>query len=236
MLMKLRANTVLFIAFLWTFMAGCGADDTVYLEQAVSGETEYVQTAESTEEEQASEAETAIAEAEDGCAAGSAKETGTVSGTCYVYICGAVLLPGVYEVPQGSRIYEVVQMAGGLTEEASKSSVNQAEPVYDGQMIFLPTLEEAEAGVDVDVDAVSHSAGSTGTLDAGWEEADSRVNINTATLSELMTLSGIGQTKAERILAYRSEHGSFSSVEEIMNVDGIKEGLYNRIKDNIRVK
>lgn len=232
--MRLRANTILFIAFLWTFMAGCGADDTVYLEQAVSGETEYEQTAETTEDEQTSEPETAIAEAEDGCAAGSVEETGTVSGTCYVYICGAVLLPGVYEVPQGSRIYEVVQKAGGLTEEASKSSVNQAERVYDGQMIFLPTFEEAEAGVDVD--AVSHSAGSTGTLDAGWEEADSRVNINTATLSELMTLSGIGQTKAERILAYRSEHGSFSSVEEIMNVDGIKEGLYNRIKDNIRVK
>lgn len=232
--MKLRPNKILFIAFLWTFAAGCGANDTLYLEQAVSDETEYEQTAESTEYEQTSESETAISETADERVSDKAGETEAVSGTCYVYICGAVLLPGVYEVPQGSRIYEVVQMAGGLTEEASESSVNQAEPVYDGQMIFLPTLEEAEAGVDAD--AALHSAGSTGTLDAGLEEADGRVNINTATLSELMTLPGIGQTKAERILAYRSEHGSFFSVEEIMNVDGIKEGSYNRIKDNIRVK
>ncbi len=227
--MKLNANIILFIACLWFFATGCGADDTVYFEQIRVSETEAGETAEETETEQTENPETEIAETETFCATG--EET---SGRCYVYICGAVLMPGVYEVPQGSRIYEVVEMAGGLTEEASASSVNQAEPVYDGQMIFLPTVEEAKAGVDAD--AVSHLAGGTDTPDAAWEEADSRVNINTATLDELMTLPGIGQTKAESILAYRDAQGSFASVEEIMNVDGIKEGLYNRIKDNIRVK
>ncbi|MCI5874119.1 MAG: helix-hairpin-helix domain-containing protein [Clostridiales bacterium] len=232
--MKLRANMILFIASLGIFGTGCGAGDTVYLEQAMSGEAVYEQATELSEYVQISEMKSVVSEA-----VGESEERVTEameaeSGTCYVYICGAVLTPGVYEVPQGSRIYEVVQMAGGLTEQASKSSVNQAEPVYDGQMIFLPTLEEAEAGISID--ALSHAAGDTDALDGRENDTDSRVNINTATLSELMTLSGIGQTKAERILAYRDAHGSFSSAEEIMNVDGIKEGLYNRIKDNIRVK
>ena len=127
-----------------------------------------------------------------------------------VYVCGAVVNPGVYEVSEGSRVYDVVCMAGGLTDEADATAVNQAENVYDGQMIFLPT----EAQII----------------------EDTRVNINTASLEELMTLSGIGQAKAEQIIVYRNTNGDFSSVEEIMNVDGIKEGLYNRIKDDIRVK
>lgn len=181
--MKLRTNMILFIAFLCVFCVGCGVDDTVYLEQTDS------------------EAVSSVSETE---------EPETAGGLCYVYICGAVAEPGVYEVKQGSRIYEVVYMAGGLTEDADVSSVNQAEVIYDGQMIYLPT--EAEG------------------------ETDGRVNINTASVDELMTLSGIGQTKAEQILAYRNENGNFSSVEEIMNVDGIKEGLYSRIKDDIRVK
>lgn len=226
--MNLRTNMILFITFLCFFCTGCGADDTVYLEQTMSDQviceqdTEYVQ---------GYETEVSVPGTEKEHATSVCGTTETISDTCYVYICGAILHPGVYEVPLGSRIYEVVYLAGGLTEEACKSSVNQAEPVYDGQMIFIPTVEEAEAGVDVD--AVAKSVGDS---DTKKKEADGRVNINTATLSELMTLSGIGQTKAERILAYRDTHGDFASVEEIMNVDGIKEGLYNRIKDDIRVK
>lgn len=232
--MKLRADMIFFIAFLLFIFTGCGADDTVYLEQATSGEEVYEQDTESTEYVHAAETETFVTEAADEGTANVTEAVETEAGVCYVYICGAVLAPGVYEVPQGSRIYEVVQMAGGLTEQASRSSVNQAELIYDGQMIFLPTIEEAEAGIGVDV--LSHPAETTDVSNMQENTTDSRVNINTATLSELMTLSGIGQTKAERILAYRDAHGSFSSIEEIMNVDGIKEGLYNRIKDDIRVK
>lgn len=232
--MKLRADMIFFIAFLLFIFTGCGADDTVYLEQATSGEEVYEQDTESTEYVHAAETEIFVTEAADEGTASVTEAVETEAGVCYVYICGAVLAPGVYEVPHGSRIYEVVQMAGGLTEQASRSSVNQAELIYDGQMIFLPTIEEAEAGIGVDV--LSHPAGTTDVSNMQANTTDSRVNINTATLSELMTLSGIGQTKAERILAYRDAHGSFSSIEEIMNVDGIKEGLYNRIKDDIRVK
>ena len=232
--MRLRANMILFVASLFIFGTGCGADDTIYLERAMSGEAVAEQETELSECVQTSEKEAVVYEAVDEGEAGVTEVMRTESGTCYVYICGAVMAPGVYEVPQGSRIYEVVRMAGGLTEQASKSSVNQAETVYDGQMIFLPTLEEAAAGIGAD--AVSHAIGDADVSVEKEVTTDNRVNINTATLSELMTLSGIGQTKAERILAYRNAHGNFSSVEEIMNVDGIKEGLYNRIKDNIRVK
>lgn len=181
--MMFKTNVILFIVFWGLICTGCNAKDEIYLEQ-----TEM---------------------ATDSGAADS-EETELTAEACYVYICGAVANPGVYEVEAGSRIYEVVCMAGGLTEEADVSSVNQAEPVYDGQMIYLSSQTAGEA-------------------------TDGRVNINTASVEDLMTLSGIGQTKAEQILAYRDKNGKFSSVEEIMNVDGIKEGLYNRIKDDIRV-
>ena len=130
----------------------------------------------------------------------------------------------------GDRIYEAIALAGGLTEDASTAAVNQAETVSDGQMIFVPTIEEAEAGIGV-ISEVSGAATSE-------QEAvsDGRVNLNTASLTELMTLPGIGESKAQSILDYRAKNGGFSSVEEIMNVDGIKEGLYNRIKDSIKVK
>lgn len=186
--MKLQAGMILFAAFLCMVFAGCGREDTVYLEQE---DSEYVGFKE----------ESGVSESE---------EPEAIEELCCVYICGAVVNPGVYEVASGSRIYEVVVQAGGLTEEADVAAVNQAEIVSDGQMIYLPAAGEGSA-------------------------EDGRVNINTASVEELMTLSGIGQAKAEQIVTYRDANGSFSSGEEIMNVDGIKEGLYNRIKDNIRV-
>lgn len=219
--MKLKPNVIFWITFLCLFNMGCGTDETVYLEQVVSetetGEldTEYVL-----------ESETEMHTLD--------SETEETSDICYVYICGAVSNPGVYEMPAESRIYEVLCMAGGFTEDASSVSVNQAETVYDGQMIFIPTVTEAEAGIDTDL--LSRVVGNSYSGETDMESSDGRVNINTATQSELMTLSGIGQAKAEQIVAYREEHGGFTTVDEIMNVDGIKEGLYNRIKDKIRVK
>lgn len=225
--MKQRKNIVLFTTWLCITVAACGRSDTTYLEQATSEEEVFVQDTEAAEivkevSEERKKFETEIESTED---------AENMSGVCYVYICGAVLNPGVYEVPQGSRIYEVIQRAGGLMEDASRASVNQAETVLDGQMIFLPTVEEAAVGIGVD--ALTNSR--EGDMSA-MEESDKRVNLNTATVEELMTLSGIGKAKAEDILAYRETCGGFSSVEEIMNVAGIKEGLYNRIKDDIRVK
>lgn len=231
--MGLREKMMIIAAVLCLFGAGCGGEDQIYLEQAVA-ETAVAGTETAGEGDVPGAEQPAgdvpVTEEQERAQEVSAGVGQEVDGICYVYLCGAVAHPGVYEVPSGSRIYEVIQLAGGLTAEASAASVNQAETVSDGQMIFLPTVEEAEAGVGTDARNVW--GGTVGEP----AETDGRVNLNTATGEELMTLPGIGQSKADDILAYRNESGGFSSIEEIMNVTGIKEGLYNRIKDNIRVK
>ncbi len=141
--------------------------------------------------------------------------------TIFVYVCGAVCNPGVYELPAESRAYEAVTQAGGMQEEAAGTAVNLAEVLTDGQKLQIPFQGEVS---DAQVS------------DSGEVTTDSRVNINTASLEELTTLKGIGQTRAEQILEYREKHGSFASPEAIMNVDGIKQGTYDKIKDNIRVQ
>lgn len=138
--------------------------------------------------------------------------------SCCVYICGAVVRPGVYEVPEGSRIFQVLELAGGFTEDAAVTELNQAEPVHDGQMLRVLTVEEAAAEAA-----------------EAQETADGRVNINTASVEELMGLAGIGESKAQSIVAYREEHGAFSETEELMNITGIKAGVYEKIKNNIKV-
>ena len=154
------------------------------------------------------------------------------SEKCFVYICGAVNTPGVYEVTQNARLYEVIEAAGGLTEDAAEESVNQAREIVDGEMVRILTQEEAakdgleEAGERTE----------TGVDGEAAQDSDGRIDLNLATAAELMTLSGIGQTKADSIIRYREKNGSFSSVEEIKQVEGIKEGVYNRIKDHIKVK
>ncbi|WP_296115707.1 helix-hairpin-helix domain-containing protein [uncultured Eubacterium sp.] len=141
--------------------------------------------------------------------------------TIFVYVCGAVCNPGVYELPADSRAYEAVAQAGGMSENAAGTVVNLAEVLTDGQKLQIPFQGE-----------VSELQGS----DNGEITTDSRVNINTASVEELMTLKGIGQTRAEQILEYREKYGSFANPEAIMNVDGIKQGTYDKIKDNIRVQ
>lgn len=139
---------------------------------------------------------------------------------CFVYICGAVENPGVYEVPAGSRICDVTALAGGLREDAAMEEANLAEKISDEQKIRILTKEEA-AGVQTE----------------SCREADSsgRINLNTATTEELMTLPGVGQSKADSILAYRMEHGGFKATDEIMNISGIKQGVFEKIKDRIMV-
>ena len=160
------------------------------------------------------------------------EENGIQTEKCFVYICGAVNTPGVYEVTQNARLYEVIEAAGGLTEDAAEESVNQAREIVDGEMVRILSQEEAakdgleEAGERTETGVDGETA----------QDSDGRIDLNLATAAELMTLSGIGQTKADSIIRYREKNGSFSSVEEIKQVEGIKEGVYNRIKDHIKVK
>lgn len=221
--MKQAVNMILIFALPVVIATGCGMKDTIYLEQNASETVLVEQNTQQQETEASMLAETeqeSVTELDESNA-----------DLCYVYICGAVADAGVYQLPSGSRVCDVIALAGGMTEDASTISINQAEQIRDGQMIFLPTVEEAAAGVSGDI-LTQNVAGAS----ADEQESDGRVDINTASAEQLMTLSGIGQSKAEDIIAYREAHGAFTSVEEIMYVDGIKEGLYNRIKDDIRVK
>lgn len=141
----------------------------------------------------------------------------------FVYICGSVVSPGVYELSDGARVYEAIEHAGGFKEEAAQEAINQAEKVTDGQQIYIPTKEEVEAG---ETEVSKQWVGGDSSLSG-------KVNINTASKDELMTLSGIGDSRAESIIAYRESNGPFQSVEELMNVEGIKEGVFNKIRDQI---
>ena len=189
---------------------------------------------------------------------GSAQSVGaqTSDGTViWVHVCGAVRKAGVYELPAGSRVYEAVQEAGGFATDADESYVNQAQRLSDGAKLVIPTVEQVEeaagdsrtgagqigiveqagvqqAGYGVSDAGTGDGAGQTDPVSAA---ADGRININTASEAQLCEIPGIGATRAAAIAAYRQEHGGFSSIEEIMNVSGIKEGTYAKIKDRITV-
>ena len=156
--------------------------------------------------------------------------------TCFVYVCGAVKYPGVFELPQGSRVYEAVALAGGLKKNAYAKGLNQAKQIEDGEMIEVLTVKEYKEAAGkqepFDKDGGQQNAGNARSVP---QEADGRMDLNTATAQELMTLNGIGEAKAANIIAYREANGGFSSVDEIMNVSGIGEGVYARIQDKITV-
>ena len=141
-----------------------------------------------------------------------------------MHICGQVWHSGVYCLEEGKRLTDLVEMAGGFTDQAAKDYVNLAQKLLDGQRIYIPSLEEAaENPVSVDgLDKVEADGQGTG-----------KVNINTADKDTLMTLTGIGEAKAEAILRYREEHGGFQSIEEITQIEGIKSGVFDKIKDEI---
>lgn len=138
----------------------------------------------------------------------------------FVDLGGAVVSPGVYQVAPETRLYQVIEMAGGLCEDADTDSVNQASFVEDGQKIVIP-LKGAE-GSGTPVSGVS-TQGIT---------ADGLVNINTASLDELKTLDGIGDVMAQKIIDYRSSN-VFVNIEDIMSVSGIGSGIFKKIKDRI---
>ncbi len=209
---------------LFLCMSGCNADPDVILQNEVSSEQPEEDSADLEADDSASEKDDTAAKTAD------AQIRQEDSSTVYMYICGAVLNPGVYELPATARIYELVEMAGGLTADADEQSVNLAQLAEDGGMIWIPTKEESAAGVTAPA-GVTASDGSAASADSGGE----KVNINTADAAELTTLYGFGDSKAAAIIAYRDAHGRFQSIEEIMNVDGIAEGTYEKIRDYITV-
>ena len=173
----------------------------------------------------------------EGTSDGISHDDPSASANIYVYICGAVKNPGVYELAADSRIYQLVEQAGGLSKKADQTSVNLAEPLQDGQMVRIP--EKGSAGSRDTAETTEGTSAQPSDTASGSEnvsDGTGRVNINTATREQLMTLTGIGESKAERILEYREKNGSFQKIEDIMKIAGIKEGTFEKIKNSISVQ
>lgn len=138
----------------------------------------------------------------------------------YVHICGAVINPGVYQVPAGTRVYQALELAGGSSDDAYLSGINLADKLADGQKVYIPAEGENAEGI------LSTDSGGVQSV---------MININTASEAELMTLPGIGQSRAKDIINYRVKNGLFESIDDIMKVSGIKEAAFEKIKDLIKV-
>lgn len=200
-------RTIMFLLTFSLLLGGCGSDAEVYL----AGEEESPKAA--------PQEESAAAENAEEPDSGDAQKDGTI----WVYVCGAVHAPGVYELPSGSRIYHVIQAAGGMLPEAETRAVNQAQELSDGEQITVPTVEEAQEPAQPAVSGGSAASG------------DGKVNLNTAGIEELCTLTGIGETRAQAIVDYREQNGGFQSIEELMNIDGIKEKTFEKLKEEVTV-
>lgn len=140
----------------------------------------------------------------------------------WVDIKGAVMSPGVYEVSSGERVIDAIKKAGGLLDHADEKNVNFAMKVVDEMVLYIPTIGEQVAGI-------------TETIILPFEE-EGKVNINTASITELQTLPGIGESKATTIIEYRDKNGLFNKVEDIMQISGIGIKTFEKLEEHIIVK
>lgn len=149
-----------------------------------------------------------------------------------LHIIGAVKNPGIVKIKEGSRIVDVIEAAGGITEDADISKINLAYIVEDGQKIFVPSITDE---ITEETEYVTSESGDNIIVDNN-EGENMMVNINKATQTELETLPGIGPAMALRIIEHREENGNFENIEEIKNVKGIGDAKFENIKNNICVK
>ncbi len=159
-------------------------------------------------------------------------------------IKGAVKNPGVYSIIEGSSVIDVIKVAGGLKAEADTKVLNLSKRVFDEMVIVVYTKEEVnnfvkikeEEEIKVEKCQAEETVKNDACIDNSEEKTDAaKININTATLEELMTLTGIGESKAGDIIAYRESNGLFVKIEDIMNVSGIGASTFAKIKENITV-
>ncbi|GIN10558.1 hypothetical protein J26TS2_04250 [Shouchella clausii] len=146
-------------------------------------------------------------------------------GVLVVDVKGMVASPGVYELEVGSRLFEAIEKAGGFTDSANREAVNLALRLEDEMVVYVPKEGEEEEG-----------AGPVLAVEMNETDHEVTININEATESDLLTLQGIGPSKAAAIIGYREENGAFATVEELMNVSGIGEKTFEALEPFIRVK
>ena len=163
-----------------------------------------------------------------------------------VYVCGAVRNPGVCSLPAGARVCDALEEAGGFSRDADSEWLNQAKLLSDGEMLIVYTLDETQQMKEQGIARggtmpAGYGAGEGREDPAGpgaessFDKGDARVNLNTASREQLMTLPGIGEAKADAIIRYRTETGLFASIEDVMNISGIKNSVFEKIRDRITV-
>lgn len=160
-------------------------------------------------------------------------------------ISGAVRTPGVYELQDGARLNDLIELAGGLSDEADIDRINRARTVFDGEKIYIPKTgediqviagSESIKGGSESIEGVSNPNGnSSKSNESGGSVSNGRVNINLATLEELQTITGVGPSTAEKIIAYREEYGGFDRIEELMDISGIGEKTFKKMEDQVTV-
>lgn len=163
--------------------------------------------------------------------------------TLVVHICGAVSAPGVYELPAGSRIIDAVEAGGGFLPEAEEACCNLAEEIVDGCQIYIMTKSEScadgqtekKAGIQTSPDSDMQTTDRNVRSNNAPALENGLVNLNTADVAALMTLPGIGESRAKAIISYREQHGAFAKIEDIMKISGIKQAAFSKIKDKITV-
>ena len=163
--------------------------------------------------------------------------------TLVVHICGAVSAPGVYELPAGSRIIDAVEAGGGFLPEADEACCNLAEEIVDGCQIYIMTKAEScadgqtekKAGIQTSPDSDMQTTDRNARSNSAPALENGLVNLNTADVAALMTLPGIGESRAKAIISYREQHGAFAKIEDIMKISGIKQAAFSKIKDKITV-
>ena len=233
-----RLAALFFVSFCVFLFCGCGDQRQLLFD---AGEDEKAPVRES-EDDPAQTAEADALKPEDNTEADTPDQIKETAGPpIYVDVDGAVRIPGVYCFQDGDRVFQAIEAAGGFRPDAAKEGLNQAALLADAQKIYVPTQEELQGNAAQtfsggtgagSADTVPAEAGSAGIETAS---ADGKVNINTAGPDELKTLNGIGDARAQAILDYRESSGGFASIEEIRQVSGIGDGIYERIRDHIAV-
>lgn len=144
-----------------------------------------------------------------------------------VDVAGSVMMPSVVTLPEGSRVYEAIDLTGGLKGEADTTNISLAQVLSDGEKLYIPSKEEIKAGL------VPHA--SAGPAAMGTGKQNGLININTADSAALQQLSGVGPSTAEKIIRYRTEEGKFNKIEDLKNVSGIGEKTFEKLKEKITV-